>query len=254
MSETATAWPSAFRRLELASVTSTNDEARKLAATGDYGPVWIRADEQTGGRGRGGRHWVSEPGNLYATLLLPVEAPASRLAELGFVACLAVHDLASSAIGTDQDLSLKWPNDVLLCGRKLSGILAETIVEGGSAANVVAIGCGVNLTTAPEATRYGATHLADHGVALAPSEALVSLAASFYHWLCIWDNGCNFFAIAATWTGRSKTIGADVTIDLSGSMLRGTFGGLARDGALILNRDDGSQLAIRAGDVVSITF
>ena len=123
---------------------STNVEALALARKGERGPLWVTAQRQTGGRGRRGRTWVSEPGNLHASLLLTDPAPAEHWPELAFVAALAVHDaVAEVAPALRPQLAIKWPNDLLLDGKKFAGILIEG--EGGRGdGGAVAVGIGVN--------------------------------------------------------------------------------------------------------------
>ena len=242
--------PPGYRVVELADVDSTNAEALRRVSAGETGPMWIRADAQLAGRGRKGRGWVSKPGNLYATLLLSLDVPVAALAQLGFVAALAIYDLAEGALGSNAQLSLKWPNDVLLAGEKLSGILTETLNTPASTGQAVAIGCGVNLQHAPSGTRYGATSLAAHGCEIEPDTALGALMPAFAHWLDVWQTGNGFTDIRNAWMGRSRQVGKDVTMDLGASSVTGLFEGLAEDGALVLGLHDGTQRVIRAGDVV----
>src|SRR5262249_41147373 len=134
-------------------------EALNLAKAGEKGPLWLTARRQMAGRGRRGRIWVSEPGNLYASLLLTGFAPIERAAELSFVAALAVYDaILEAAVPVAKSLALKWPNDVLINFKKVAGILIEA--EG---ANVV-IGIGVNCSHHPSGTMYPATDLVTEGV------------------------------------------------------------------------------------------
>src|SRR6476646_7487966 len=105
---------------------STNAEALSLARQGESGPLWVVADRQTAGRGRRGRAWISEPGNLYASLLLTDPAPAERWPQLSFVAALAVYDaVIAVASAFAPRLAIKWPNDLLLDGAKFAGVLIE---------------------------------------------------------------------------------------------------------------------------------
>lgn len=238
------------RLIELDEVDSTNAHARRLAQAGERGPLWIRANAQSAGRGREGRHWVSRPGNLYATLIFTPDAPLASLSQLGFVASLAVYDLAAHVLQSDVNLSLKWPNDVLLGGNKLSGILAESISVAGADRAVVAIGCGVNLQHSPDDTRYGATSLADHGDTIGPDVACPRLTKAMSHWLSVWDDGEGFDGIRQAWTDRSHQIGTKISLDLGRKYASGTFQGLAADGALVLEIADGTRQLIRAGDVV----
>src|SRR5690242_10790158 len=141
-------------------LTSTNSEALALAGKGEGGPLWITAGRQSAGRGRRGRPWVSEPGNLYATLLLTDPAPPEHWPELSFVAALAIHDaVAEVAPAIRPQLAIKWPNDLLLDSRKFAGILAEG--EGGERGDggAVAVGIGVNCSSHPANTDYPATDL-----------------------------------------------------------------------------------------------
>src|SRR5438552_86978 len=120
-------------------LTSTNTEALALARAGERGPVWVTAERQSAGRGRRGRTWTSERGNLFASLLLTDPAPAEHWPELAFVAALAVHDaVAELAAALKPRLAIKWPNDLLLAGQKFAGVLLE-----GEATGAVAVGIGV---------------------------------------------------------------------------------------------------------------
>src|SRR6185503_19704129 len=109
--------PAGHRLIHFERIDSTNAEARRLAESGERGPLWIWSDEQTGGRGRLGRTWVSEPGNLYVTCLFQTAAAVAAVAQVSFVAAIAVHELASDLLPKEK-LFLKWPNDVLLDGAK----------------------------------------------------------------------------------------------------------------------------------------
>ena len=135
---------------------STNAEALALARAGERGPLWVTAARQTAGRGRRGNVWTSEPGNLYASLLLSDAAPAAHLPELCFVVALAVRDaVCAVAPPLASKLKLKWPNDLLLDGAKLAGILIEAESVGGASATVA--GIGVNCAHYPRDTGYPAT-------------------------------------------------------------------------------------------------
>src|SRR6478609_987371 len=119
---------------------STNAEALSLAANGERGPLWVTAGRQSGGKGRRGRTWVSEPGNLFASLLLTDPAPPEHWPELALVAALAIHDVVSEvAQGLRPQLSIKWPNDVLIGGKKFAGVLIE-----GQGEEHVVVGVGIN--------------------------------------------------------------------------------------------------------------
>jgi BirA family biotin operon repressor/biotin-[acetyl-CoA-carboxylase] ligase len=223
---------------------STNAEAQALHAQGRRTPVWVAAGEQTAGRGRQGRDWVSKPGNLYASLLWPVPGvPLDRLSSLSLVAGLAVAD-AFVAAGPNAPVELKWPNDVLIGGRKAAGILVETTGQGEGLAAIM--GCGLNLAHHPQGTRWPATHLATHRRPVDPRDMLSLLAASMEVRLELWDEGRGFAAALADW--QSRAMGAGTRIRLPDGAT-GRFRGLAGSGALEMERDDGSLVVHHAGDV-----
>jgi BirA family biotin operon repressor/biotin-[acetyl-CoA-carboxylase] ligase len=239
-----------FRLLEFDDIDSTNLEARRQWDSGERGPMWIVAGAQSKGRGRQGRDWASPPGNLYATLYTGLNAPASALPQLGLLASLAVYDLATHALKHDAALSLKWPNDVLLGGRKVSGILAETVNLALTGPSHVAIGCGVNLRHAPAVTRYGATTLAEHGADISPGDAAPVLFEAMAHWLQAWNGGSGFETLRQEWMKRSDHLGTVIGLDLGTERIEGTFATLASDGGLVLELPDGTRRTVHAGDVL----
>jgi BirA family biotin operon repressor/biotin-[acetyl-CoA-carboxylase] ligase len=223
-------------------IDSTNLEARRLAETGERGPLWLWADEQTGGRGRLGRSWVSEPGNLYATFLFSLGAGLDVVAQVSFVAALAVHDTVT-ALRPELSPRIKWPNDVLIDGAKFCGVLPEVV---GSVPPRIAIGCGVNVAHAPQGTPYPVTAL---GTGVPLESVLQELDSSLSIRLNIWDEGRGFEAIRKDWAARALGLGGSVTATLGAKDLSGTFTGLAADGALILTEPDGKVTHIHAGEV-----
>jgi len=226
-----------------ASVGSTNNIVQERFVTGMRKPVWIAAGEQTSGRGRLGREWVSQHGNLYASLLWPVTVAPGILPSLSLVAGLAVHD-AFVATGVDVPVQLKWPNDVLLAGKKVSGVLIETT---GLADNLAAIiGCGLNLAHCPQNTRWPATCLTEHGVEIDPQDMLQHLRSSMHARLNQWDNASGLVSIRADW--MSFAMGRGRRICVEGNR-QGLFTGLSGDGALEIRLDDGSTWLHHAGDV-----
>ena len=127
--ETFVRLPHGYRLRHLAEIDSTNAEAMRLSAAGDQGPLWFWADRQLHGRGRQGRSWISEAGNLYATLLLTLEMPAAAAGSLSVAVSLAVLGVLRRFIASEAKLELKWPNDVLIDGRKAAGILVESTIR-----------------------------------------------------------------------------------------------------------------------------
>lgn len=246
-----TAWTAAGISVEvLESVGSTNAEALQRARAGSRGPIWIVARRQEAGRGRRGRHWASEPGNLFATLLLTNSFPPAQAPQLSFVAALAVHDaVTESAPAIAGSLSLKWPNDVLLRTKKFSGIL----VEGESApdgALAVAIGIGVNCRHHPDDVAYPATNLAAEGAALAPEEMFRAVATAMQRRLAQWAQGANFGAIRTDWIARGPRPGERMNVRLDRREIAGGFETLDEAGRLVLRLADGSIETVTAGEIL----
>lgn len=227
---------------------STNAEARRRAEAGEGGPVWITALTQTAGRGRRGRSWQTASGNLAATLLLTTNKPAGEAAQISFVAALAAADLAETCLGPGA-AQLKWPNDVLVHGRKAVGILVESGV-GTDGLLWLAVGIGINLAHAPQDVERPATSFAEHMTVPppAPLDALEVLATRFEHWRACWTRE-GFAPIARAWTVKAHGLGEACEARLPNQTIRGVALGLDSDGALRLKLDDGAILRITAGDV-----
>ncbi len=239
-----------FRHLQFDQLGSTNAEARRQAEAGEGGPLWITARTQTAGRGRRGRDWVSEPGNLFATLLINLPVPPATATQISFVTALAIYDSCVSMLSTGKQLTLKWPNDVLLDNKKLAGILLETVPCNEPGKIALAIGCGVNLLHAPDQTAYGATWLSAHaGQTISPGQFLNKLAPTMKGWLNVWQNGQSFDQIAKAWQERASHIGKIISLASGNQTITGKFLALAHDGALILELADGRQKHYHAGDV-----
>lgn len=224
-------WPDGIRLIRFDALDSTNEEARRLAGAGDTGPVWIAAHMQTKGRGRRGNSWISEPGNLFATLLLA--APHATAAQLGFAASLATADVVISYTARPR-VRLKWPNDVLLDHRKVAGILLETVGSG-----TVAIGIGINLAHHPDGTETPAISVnAATGRAVDPDDALGNLAARFAAWYGTWRNQ-GFAGLKPHWLKRASGLGGPIRARLADREIKGVFEDLDHDGALLLRNDAG---------------
>jgi BirA family transcriptional regulator, biotin operon repressor / biotin---[acetyl-CoA-carboxylase] ligase len=237
--------------LRLDEVDSTNAEARRLAEAGRLAPVWITARRQTAGRGRRGRAWSSETGNLATTLLAVTRRPPAEAAQVTFVAALAAHELIAAFVEPER-VHIKWPNDVLIDGRKACGILLES---GAHPSGVLwlAVGIGVNLAHAPDdverpATSVAATLRSDLAYAPSPEVALDVLAHAFDAWWERWER-YGFDPIRAAWTNRAQGLGGPAVARLGHETVEGVAEGLAEDGALRLRLADGSIRSISAGDV-----
>jgi BirA family biotin operon repressor/biotin-[acetyl-CoA-carboxylase] ligase len=242
------------------AVDSTNAEARRRAEQGERGPVWILADHQTAGRGRRGRAWQSGQGNFAATLLVTLPLSAAEAALVSFVAALAVADTLAR-VAMDDHVAIKWPNDVLLEGRKAAGILVESgqIV---SAAGVsvpggrelwLAVGIGVNLNTAPEATERPSTALAEHlrsGRLRPPNprDFLTDLSEAFVSRARLWlSQGPE--PLLRAYARQAAGLTGPCSVRLDAETLNGWADGLEPDGALRLRLPEGEIRRITAGDV-----
>jgi BirA family biotin operon repressor/biotin-[acetyl-CoA-carboxylase] ligase len=230
---------------------STNAEALALAGRGEPGPLWVTAGHQTGGRGRRGRTWVSERGNLFASLLLTDAAPPEHWPELAFVAALAIHDaVAEVAPALRQQLFIKWPNDLLLAGKKFSGILIEG--EAGERGAVV-VGIGVNCVSHPAETDYPATDLAAAGAEVTAEILFTMLTAKMLGRLAQWNAGEHFSTIRSDWLARAAGRGEMLRLRLAEDQeLVGRFEDVDDAGRLVLTLPDGGRKTIAAGDVVQM--
>ena len=237
------------RHLAYETLGSTNAEALALTRAGERGPLWISARSQSGGRGRRGSIWVSPPGNLYATLLLSEPSAPEHAPQLSFVAALALHDaIAECASALGPRLKVKWPNDLLLGGEKLAGIL----IEGESdPVFSVAIGVGVNCATHPDDVAYPATDLAAGGALVTPAQVLRVLSAAMTRRIAQWARGDGFAAIRADWLKRAAGLGETIRVRLPERELSGRFNGLDEAGRLLLEQPGGVS-AITAGEVFAL--
>ncbi len=239
-----TALEAGIRLVVLDTIGSTNSEALRLARGGERGPIWIVARRQTEGRGRRGRTWISEPGNLYASLLLTDAAPPDRAPGLSFVAALAVRDAIGdlAPAGTGRPL-LKWPNDVLIGERKVAGILIEG--EG----RVLAVGIGVNCRHHPPSTAQPATALAAAGIAASPEDLLACLSAAMRRRLVQWNGGEGFATIREQWLACAAGLGQPVCVSTPDGMQEGVFENVDPNGMMVLRLPDGRRETVAAGDV-----
>ena len=244
-------WPDGYGKRVLASIDSTNAEAARIA---DHlaGPEWILALEQTAGRGRRGRAWVNPAGNFAATLVLhPTETP-DVVALRSFVTSLALYDAFATVTGRPGGLSLKWPNDVLLNGGKVAGILLESV---GMARDIrhIGIGIGVNLKQAPvpDEVEAGALRpvslLSKTGVDVTPEEFLDVLAPAYAHHEAQFRI-YGFAPIRELWLARAARLGEVITARSMREEVTGTFETVDEAGNLVLSTAKG-RAVIAAADI-----
>lgn len=232
----------------LDETTSTNLSAQSLFHEGRTEPLWVLARRQTAGVGRRCRPWQTGEGNFAGTLIWPVEpAQTSRPALFSFIAGLSVVDAAEKNGILQGKLKLKWPNDVLLEGAKLCGILASLLT--GPTSMAVMIGIGVNLKSAPSDPDLNATALNDHLVKVPQPEAFCAdLDQSFRSWWHLYEKE-GFAAIRNAWLSLAAGLGEPLTARLQEETLQGTFRGLDAQGALQLETDDGQVKTLLAADI-----
>lgn len=235
--------------LSLDVVDSTNTEAMRRIAAGERGPLWICAARQTGGKGRDGRRWVSEVGNFYGSLLLPLTVPRTVVSQLSLIAGVAVIDALVEVAGKrPPGLRLKWPNDVLIGGGKLAGILPESTVAGADL--VAVIGIGINLVPPPVDVGRSVAALTDAGLRLEPATLVAPLGHWLMHWIGLWSAGNNFRAVKEAWLDRAGTPGEAISVNTGAGLVGGTYHGLDDDGALLMRQADGQLRRVTFGDVM----
>ena len=244
-------WPAGVARHICDSLDSTNSHALRLAAQ-IPGPAWFLAHEQTAGKGRRARPWVSPRGNFHATLLLHPVEPATHVALRSFAAALALRDALVQITDLPQAFTLKWPNDVLLNGGKLAGILLESVSQG-QGISPLAIGIGVNLIAAPDATlvEEGAlipvSLLQETGLRIPPEVVLTHLAAAYARWEALFTSA-GFAPLRAAWLSHAAHLGQPIRARTGTTTRTGTFQTIDDTGALILLTAEGRQ-SIAAAEV-----
>jgi len=237
----------AIRHVAFGDVGSTNDEALALAASGEKLPLWVTARRQLAGRGRQGAPWISEAGNLYASLALARSFDLPQAAQLPLVTSLALHDALAAILGADAGLAIKWPNDLMLKRRKIAGILAESKILADERP-VIVIGCGVNCAHHPKDTRYPATSLRAEGFMVTPQKLFAEFSQHMTGLLAAWDGGAGFGAIRAAWLDRATGLGETIHVRLPRTTIEGVFAGLDAAGRLVLRQASGDR-TISAGEL-----
>ncbi|WP_127143654.1 biotin--[acetyl-CoA-carboxylase] ligase [Pelagibacterium montanilacus] len=262
---TSRALDAGYRVIGHETVGSTNAEALAAAGAGDPGRLWIAALSQSAGRGRRGRVWESAKGNLAATVMIRPGGDAGQVATLGFVAGVALNRTLNALVpkgtfrsgldgadGTSEAgkarIALKWPNDVLVDGGKVAGILLETQISARKGL-AVAIGFGVNVVAAPQDTPYPAISLADLELGLDAPTVFAHLADNWIDCLADWNDGAGVSRILDQWRSHAAGLGSQVAIQSGGDVVRGTFEAIDDAGRLVVRDMHGHRTAISAGDV-----
>jgi BirA family transcriptional regulator, biotin operon repressor / biotin---[acetyl-CoA-carboxylase] ligase len=242
--------PPAYRLVSLDSVGSTNEEAIRLAEAGAEDGTLVWAREQSKGRGRMGRSFTSPRGNLYLSLVLRPDCDIATAAQLSFVAALAIGDGIGSVAPAMLEITYKWPNDVLLNERKVSGILLETKSAPRGGIDWLVLGVGINVASFPEDTEFPATSLHFEGTPKSVSE--VDLLQAFSRHLLTWINRWledGFAPVRKTWLSHAQGKGEIIQVRLPKETLSGTFVDIDEGGVLLLDVPGAGQRRIAAGDV-----
>jgi BirA family biotin operon repressor/biotin-[acetyl-CoA-carboxylase] ligase len=230
--------PAFYRLVAHEQIDSTNEEAKRLAASGAAGGTLVWAGEQLAGRGRRGRGWASPPGNLYASLLLRPACPPAQACQLNFVAAIALVEAVSALLPAAAAVTLKWPKYVLEAAAALDRSIDWLV-----------IGVGVNVASHPADTPYPATSLQREGAAGATVAAVLkAFAERFQAWYETW-RGQGFAPVRARWLASARGLGEPIEVRLERETLQGRFGDLDETGALMLDMRDGARRQITTGDL-----
>ena len=236
--------PKGWRLSVLPEVDSTNTEVLLRAEAGEVEGLAVRADIQTTGRGRRGRPWHSPAGNLYLSIL--VDTPPAVAGQVGFAAALALIDAVTQCAGGDPlELRCKWPNDLVLNGAKVAGLLLEAVPDRDQ----VVVGIGANLVpTDIDDPLYpvGAVFEADQKID--PDTLAAQMCIALQTWLETWRT-VGFTPLRKAWLSRAEGLNKPIVVRLPHESLEGTFDGLSEDGALMLNQGGPVVREIPAGDV-----
>jgi BirA family biotin operon repressor/biotin-[acetyl-CoA-carboxylase] ligase len=242
-----------YHLLSFDELDSTNDEAKRIAKGGGHHGAVIWAKRQSSGKGRLGRNWVSSQGNLFVSVLLHPDKPMKDLGQLSFVAAVAAVEALDPLLPPGRRLQCKWPNDILLGGKKVGGILLESFQSGRSGEKGrpwVVVGVGINVESFPPRTEFPATCLKDAGVELV--SAKIILSRFIHHFIdCYneWDikgfAPCRRKWLKTAW-GMKQTLKARLG---DGQVVEGYAEGIDLGGSLVLATAGGKKLQINAADV-----
>lgn len=238
-----------FRVKKLVRTESTNEDLKLLAAEKAADGTVLWALEQTAGKGRQGRRWASPPGNLYFSLLLYPSAAVEQFAHYNFLMALAVHR-AVSALLPQREVRIKWPNDVLLEGKKICGILLEADVTAKPLPWLV-IGCGLNVRHHPAEAQYPVTSLRAAGLEEAQcdlEDILHDVLSDFHMWRTDYE-AKGFGVIRKAWLERAHGMNMPMAVRLPQETIQGIGRDLDAEGRLLLELPNGAIMRISAGDV-----
>lgn len=233
------------------TIDSTNDEAKRLIKSGGYEQAVVFSKEQQQGRGRYGKDWYSPEGNLYLSIIIKPTKRLDMLAQASFVAAVALRETLLPFLPEDVNVEYKWPNDVLINGKKVAGILLETVaVANDDVVDRLIVGVGVNVEHFPkEEMRFPATSIVDSGgKQVVLEELLTTFVWHFQEKLDVWQQS-GFEGIRKTWRRHARGIGKEVDVHLADETFSGVFQDLDENGALCLKMQNGKERLVEAGEV-----
>lgn len=233
----------------LESTGSTNDDAKALARAGAAEGTVVHALRQTSGRGRQGNHWMSDPGNLYMSMILRPQVSAAESGQLSFLAAVALAETVQGLLPPSADIALKWPNDVLINGRKSAGILLEAESAAQAAGpEWLVLGMGLNLMHAPD----GAISLREAGAGTVDvAQARDLLTGSVLSLYRRWQRE-GFAVIRSAWLARAAHLGKTIRVRLPREEFMAVFDGIDAQGALEVTMENGTRRVIASGEVFAI--
>ena len=242
--------PPAYRLVALDEVDSTNAEAKRRAAEGAEDGTLIWAHRQTAGYGRQGRGWASASGNLFLSLIVRPDCALAEAAQFSFITAVALGEAFGSVAPPMIEVTYKWPNDVLLNGRKAAGILLESKGDAEQRLEWLVIGLGANVNSDPTETRLPATSLHFEGcpVSVSAVDLLEAFSRHMLSWVNVWlEEG--FAPVREAWLRHAQGLGGDIEVRLPNDTLTGTFTDMDASGTLLLTLPDGKTRHIAAGEI-----
>jgi BirA family biotin operon repressor/biotin-[acetyl-CoA-carboxylase] ligase len=239
-----------YHLISLDSVGSTNEEAVRLASEGAPAGTLVWAKSQFRGKGRRDREWISPSGNLYLSLLLRPKLLLAQAPQFSFVAAVAVFDTLCFMLPQTAKIHMKWPNDILVDGKKIAGILLESSACGDMLDWLV-IGVGVNVARSPDKVSFPATCLHESGASYASVEGVLKhFTVSFKQVMEEWSKE-GFVPVRKRWLEFAWCLGEKIEVKTERELFQGSFTGLDETGAMILEIGEGEKLTLTAADVIT---
>ncbi|NBX03271.1 MAG: biotin--[acetyl-CoA-carboxylase] ligase [Alphaproteobacteria bacterium] len=240
-----------YHLLSFDELDSTNEEAKRIAKGGGHHGAVIWAKKQTAGKGRLGRTWTSSQGNLYVSILLHPNKPMAELSQLSFVSAVAAIEALDPLLPPGRRLQCKWPNDILLGGKKVGGILLESFQCGKTEKGKpwVVVGVGINVESFPSKTEFPATCLKDAGVELVSAKIILSrFVHHFIECYNEWDTK-GFAPCRRRWLKNAWGMKQRLKARLADKTIEGFAEGIDLNGSLVLQLKDGKKIQISAADI-----